>query len=233
MCKGAGFMMRDVTVDHPEFGRPVPCQHPVHTEQRMKRLHAISGLSGSDLDIRLEQIEMTVDNQEMLTKCREMIDDPRGWLYIWGGPGNAKTVALMAMVNEINEQGRGPAMYVKFSALINWMRDSYREQKQLDNDPYANLGYIQRFNSVKSIRFLAIDELDKVRETGFADEFRFDFLDERYNQACKEETMTVFASNVNPATLPPAIHDRIRDGRFNIVENKQGSGRPVMGWDNA
>jgi len=223
--------MADVEPDHSQFGKPIPCDDPSHNPERLERLQSINGLLGSDLDIRLSHIAQTDDNAEMLNKCQAMIDDPKGWLYLWGGSGNAKSVALMAMVNEINEAGDGPAMYVKFSTLINWMRDSFREQKQLDNDPYANLGYIERFNRLKDIKFLAIDELDKVRETGFADEFRFDFLDERYNQALKRETVTVFASNVDPETLPPAILDRVRDGRFSIVHNRQGSARPAMKWE--
>ena len=121
-------------------------------------------------------------------------------------------------------------MYCKFSALLNWMRESFREQAARDKDPDRNLGYIDRFERLKAIKFLAIDEVDKIRETGFADEFRFDFLDERYQQAIRGETVTVFASNSDPSTFPEPIYDRLRDGRFQIVENHTPSARPAMGW---
>lgn len=224
-----GFFRRGVAPDHPDFGKPIRCENERHTQERLAQLEEISGLRGSDLNIRLNNIFQVPANAEMLDQARKMISKPKGkWLYLWGGPGNAKTMALMAMVNEINMVGKVPAMYIKFSCLIDWMRESFREKKVLDNDPHVNLGYIQRFSKILSIRFLAIDEMDKARGTPFADEFRFDFLDERYQSALRKETSIVFASNSDPATLPPAIYDRINDGRFSIVENRAPSSRPVM-----
>ncbi len=224
-----GFFRQEVAPDHSGFGKAIPCENEWHNEDRLAKIEEISGLRGTDLNIRLNDIFKVPDNAEMLDRSREMVDKPRGkWLYIWGRPGNAKTVALMAMVNEINEAGNGPAMYIKFSRLIDWMRDSFREKKALDGDPHANLGYIQRFAKILEIKFLAIDEMDKARDTEFANEFRFDFLDERYRSALRGETATAFASNSDPAILPEAIYDRIRDGRFAIVENKAPSSRPVM-----
>jgi len=75
---------------------------------------------------------------------------------------------------------------------------------------------------------LAIDEMDKARTTEFSAEFRFQFLDECYRQAIRGETMIVFAGNMPPDELPLPLFDRIRDGRFRIVENVAGSARPGM-----
>ena len=227
-CGGTGFVRIDVPVGHPDFGKAVPCPDAMHTAERAARLAEISHLLPAELSIRLADITPTAGNRAMLAACRAMIDTPRGWLYIHGGPGNAKSVALMAIVNEVNAAGRGPAMYIKFTDLLNWMRDAYRENTLRDKTPETMLGYVERFARVKSIRVLAIDEFDKARSTSFADEFRFDFLDERYRTGVAGETATIFASNTPPSVLPEPIYDRIRDGRFVIVENTETSARPYM-----
>ncbi len=73
---------------------------------------------------------------------------------------------------------------------------------------------------------MAIEEFGKSRVTEFTQEFRFDFLDERYEQALRGETVTLFAANSSPAELPQALRSRIEDGRFQVVENGAGDARP-------
>ena len=228
-CGGLGFLRREVAPGHPDFGQPVKCTHPAHQAKRMAQLARISGLLPLELSFRLSDISVEDGNQEMVKAAREMVKGGQGWLYIHGGPGNAKSIALMAMVNEVNLSGRGPAMYIKLSALIEYMRDSFRQQATLDSNPFADQGYIARFRRILSIPFLAIDEMDKARVTPFAQEFRFDFLDERYRQGVAGQTATVFAGNLDPASLPVELYDRISDGRFSIVENSAASARPGMG----
>lgn len=168
-------------------------------------------------------------NEAMLQAANEMLTNPYGWLWIHGGPGNAKSEVLIALVNELNLSGRGPAVYTKFTTLIDYMRDAFNERKQQDkHGPDVDLGYIARFERLKGIKVLAIDEMDKVRDTPFMLDFRFDFLDERYRQGVNGQTVTLFTSNVNPAQLPDPIWDRVRDGRFKIIHNQAGSARPNM-----
>lgn len=181
------------------------------------------------LDRKLSDIRPSPGNQAMLDAARAMIDNPRGWLYVWGGPGNAKTEILLALVNHFNQAGRGPAVYTKFTKIIDHMRDSYSEKKKRAFDPFADMGYIERFQRLVQVPVLAIDEMDKVfRETELAQEFRFDFLDDRYMQALSGETITIFAGNKDPRTFPGVIWDRIRDGRFKIIHNTQPSARENM-----
>lgn len=228
-CGDQGVIGYDVPPGHPKFGKLEPCPNPVHAPERLRRTAAISGLHEADLSRRLNDIDPIEGNKEMLAAAQEMIDNPWGWLYIWGGPGNAKSETLIAIVNELNATGRGPAMYTTFGRLVEWMRDSFRERKAQEKDPNVNQGYIQRFEKVLKIKVLAIDEMDKARSTEFADDFRFHFLDERYRQAEHGLTVTIFASNDNPANmLPEPLYDRVCDGRFKVVQNLAPSARPGM-----
>jgi DNA replication protein DnaC len=188
----------------------------------------VSNMLPAELNRSLEDIKPLDGNRAMLAAARKMVSDPFGWLYIWGGPGNAKSEVLIAIVNELNRTGSGPAVYTKFTTLIEYMRDAYSERKKKDNDPDVDMGFIARFEKMKAVKVLAIDEMDKARETPFMQDFRFDFLDERYRAALAGQTITLFASNENPATLPEAVWDRVRDGRFKVVENTAPSARPKM-----
>lgn len=215
-----GFFKRDLPPGDRLFGKLIPCDNPFHTAERLDREARLSNLHAGDLASRLKDIDPYPGNGAMLAAARQMITRPSGWLYIWGGPGNAKSEVLIAIVNEVNEAGRGPAMYVTYNHLVDWVREG--------NKPDATESYIQRFDKLKALRLLAVDEMDKARETEFSQEFRFAFLDERYRQGILGTSAMVFASQSNPALLPLPLYDRVRDGRFTIVENTAPSARPNM-----
>lgn len=237
-CGGQGFVGYDVSPGHRLFGRLKPCKNDAyHGGERLQRLAGLSGLGAKALQRRLDDITILKDgsNKPMLAAARQMLNNPTGWLYIWGGPGNAKTVVLIALVNELNESGRGPAVYLKLSRLINLMREAYAEKNNrrqqvsqgARQDGLENLGYLDRFEKIKNIPFLAIDEFDKARMTEFAEEFRFDFFDDRYMQAEDDETVTVVASNNSPVVLPDPLKSRF--SQFPVVHNAAGDARENMG----
>jgi DNA replication protein DnaC len=227
-CGGAGFFRYDVPPGDPNFGKVAPCRHASHTPGRLARMARVSGLRPQDLDKRLSDISLNDDNIEMMDAARAMLADPYGWLYIWGGPGNAKSEVLIALVNELGQQSGRAVLYTKLSKILTWIKEAFDKKTRTEN-----LNYRARFERLLSVKVLAIDEMDKVKTTDFVDEFRFDFLDERYRQGIAGETITLFAGNADPATFDMPIYDRIRDGRFRIVENSQSSSRPAMLRDHA
>jgi len=227
-CGGMGYFRADVEVGHSQFGKLLPCDHPAHHAVRLAALVKVSGLAEIDADRRLSDIKRIAGNEAMLDAAQALLDNPYGWLWIHGGPGNAKTEVLIAIVNESTMSGRGPSVYAKFSTIVDYMRDAFAEKNQRAKDPGTNLGYIDRFEKLKAVKILAIDEMDKARATPFMQDFRFDFLDERYRQGVAGQTVTLFASNLNPATMPDPIWDRVRDGRFKVIHNQASSARPNM-----
>lgn len=240
MCGGKGFFRADLSPDHPDFGRPIPCEGVEHLEARLARLARWWGYDEADQRLRLSDISPQTKNREMLAAAEAFLTRPRGWLYIWGGPGNAKTVILKALINELNLAGKGPARYIKFSKLVNHMREAFSQRTErtklmeqgIDRSLWGEGTYLDRFERLKSITILAIDEFDKARMTDFADEFRFDFLDDRYEQAVKGQTCLIFASQQPPAYhLPGPVVSRFEDGRFQVIENLAGDSRPTMSWD--
>ncbi len=216
-------------VGHPQFGKFTPCNNAIHETERTERVAKLSGLRPEDLYKSLSDIQQTPKNRAMMQAAKDMIDDPYGWLYIWGGPGNAKSEVLIALANQLSKSTGKSVLYTKLSKIIDFMRDSFAAKTRQRKGDYFDLSYIERFQKLIDVEILAIDEMDKVKNnTEFANDFRFDFLDDRYRSGVAGDSITLFAGNENPATFPEAIFDRIGDGRFKIVENTEVSARLNM-----
>lgn len=233
-CNGMGFFRTDAPVGSRDFGKIVPCDHPSHNQERLLRLAGLSKLLPSEARKRLRDIRKNDLNHEILNAAREMIDEPRGrWLYMYGPAGNAKSDVLLAVCNEVNIAGKGPAQFVELARLLDWITEANAEKEYrtrsmkggIGPENWNNEGYIDRFERVVNIPVLAIDEFDKVRLTDFREEFLFEFLNTRWRQAVDGVTATLFAGQTAPMVWPDPIRSRIEDGRFKVVHNLAGDGR--------
>lgn len=231
-CGGTGFFRMDAPVGHRDFGRLSPCDHPSHTQARLSRLAGLSNLLPVEIKKRLRDIKSNSRNAEVLKAAREMVNNPRGWwLYIYGKAGNAKSDVLLAVTNEINAAGKGPALYVEFTRLLNWISEAYAERDSRSKalakgEMPDSMGYMARLDRIAAFPVIAIDEFDKARMTDFREEFLFEFLNTRWRQAVAGETATLFASQTAPIDWPDPIRSRIEDGRFRVVHNLAADGRP-------
>ena len=217
----SGFFRYDVPVGHPQFGKLHHCDNPYHAAKREQRQQQVSQLGPEDIKRRLADIRPGAGNAAMITAAHEAIRDGWGWYYFWGGPGNAKSEVLKAIVNECNAAGKGPAMYTSLGRIIAYIKAAFHKDATEDA--------LTRFDKIINTRVLAVDEMDKVKETDWLGEFRFQFLDARYNSAVNRQTMTIFAGNPNPAEIyDEVLYDRFRDGRWRIVHNAADSARPRM-----
>jgi hypothetical protein len=72
------------------------------------------------------------------------------------------------------------------------------------------------------VRVLAIDEMDKVKQTDWVNEFQTDVLDRRYRLGIDGKAGTILAMNKSPETLSDWIYSRLSDGRNKIMQNRDG-----------
>jgi len=128
---------------------------------------------------------------------------------------------LKALVNEFNERGY-VAVYTKFSQLLWYMKQVFGRNGDKES-------FIERYNRLKRVPMLGIDEFDKANMTDFAMEFQFDFVDDRYVSGLRgKNCWTVFITNTKPDDLPGYLESRIKDGRCTIIENKSRDLRPHL-----
>ncbi len=152
---------------------------------------------------------------------QEALQTGRGWIYLYGDFGVGKTRILKTGV-ACSLQANIPAIYIRMSSAIDRLAESFDPQT-----PEAESSIMDWFVSVP---VLALDEVDKMRITDYRKDRRFLLLDSRYERACNENlfSVTLMAGNDNPDRLDPSIFDRIRDGRFTVIEMRGASLRPGM-----
>jgi DNA replication protein DnaC len=245
ICGGLGFIKYDLPTSHVDFGQFQPCPNTEwHASDRTARLLATSGLLEGEQETpwTLDSLEaLGGDARAMAKLLRAWLNRPRGWLYLWGPYGNGKTIALQAAVREFCERGI-PAYYSVFSDLLDVMRHAFEKPSARgDADPEAwqrYHTYLSRFNRLRDIPLLAIDEFDpaKYSDTPWVSQFRGQLVDARYRTAILEEhaeqTYTLWAANESPDSLPGYIRDRIRDKRFIVYHYAGESKRASAMWYN-
>jgi DNA replication protein DnaC len=227
LCHGLGYLSEDRPLDHPRFGRiePCDCRKEAIAREQSNQLDKLSNLYPDERKIRLDQLEQRrgAGTRRMLRAAHEYLEAPYGLLTLWGAAGNGKTAVLMALVNHFNHDGRGPAAYFRFADLMNVIR--------LGHHPDTEMQAVERYRRLKSIWFLAIDEIDHAAMTESAQEFRARFFDDRYRLARAGQAHTALAMNDDPAVLPGHIYDRLRwgidlpAGGFRIIHNADASAR--------
>ncbi len=219
-CHDLGYVREDVPLGHPHFGKLLRCGCKAGEDAR--RLQALSGLIGAELVIRLKDLDTAgrPGTEQMLRACRAFIERPSGMVTLWGGVGNAKTMALQAVVNELQALG---AVYVTAFDLLSYIRTAFSARQEVqDDDAYSRL---LRFERVK---ILAIDELDKVRVTDWVTEQLTDLIDKRYRGGIDGSLGTLLAMNRDPADQPEWIASRLLDRRNRIVHNADSDLRPYL-----
>jgi predicted ATPase len=237
-CGGLGYIRFDVSITDPDFGKMRPCPNAeAHAAEHKKQLLLLSGLKDHERYTLEDLITFDDITHELLKTARTIQREPRGWLYLWGGPGTGKTLVLQALVNEWIETGQ-QAYYATFADLLDLARSAFSPPKKGDADydmAWRQFqSYAARFARLRDIPLLAIDEFDagKINPTAFMSEFRARLIDHRYRDGInpKGGMVTVFAGNEDPARLPPWLKDRVEDARFTIHHHDGPSARQEMWW---
>lgn len=147
---------------------------------------------------------------------------PRGWITLAGGYGVGKTMLIYACLNHLADRGIY-GRYVMMPELLNELRDA------VGSDLYG-----ERLRRLIQAPILAIDELDKMRDSDFVDDVLHAIFLARYRD--RDRCGTIIGYNLDgQARIPPFLASRIRDGRFQLVEMGTTDLRPIADkldpWD--
>lgn len=221
-CGGIGYISSNKQVGTQDFGRLYFCPNvdkwglPGAERYGLTR-DEIENMKWSSL---MDQKSV----QPAILAVGEILTRGYGWLYIYGPVGVAKTFILKIAIAMSLRDNR-EASYVRMVQIIDNLRGSF-DHSNGSHEAQS------RLNWWSEIPILAIDEFDRVRPTEYSVERQFILMDRRYEDAIREKTITIMASNKSPAQLTTDsdeyLTDRIQDGRFKIVELDVPSRRSIM-----
>jgi DNA replication protein DnaC len=215
-CNGLGWVSANVPIGDPSFGKLIPCA--CTTSERSARLQRLSGLTPDERLERLSHITSTGGQTDiMASAAQSFVLNPRGFLTVYGGSGNAKSLMLRAVVNECLDR-QIEAVYVLMKDLIDYVREAIRDDDSA----------VARVDRFKRVRVLAIDEFDKIKSSDWVRELETDVIDRRYRAGLAGLSGTVIAMNESPRDLPEHIFSRLSDGRNVLINNTDADLRSLM-----
>jgi DNA replication protein DnaC len=223
-CGGAGFLRRDLPLDHPEFGRAVPCSCVLEesADRRLERLQRYSSLGPltrltfANLNAR-GRSPNAGDQQRfaaLVADARAFAAEPDGWVLIHGASGAGKTHVAAAIANACIEQGRA-ALFVVVPDLLDHLRAAY--------NPGSDIGYDSLFEQVRNARVLILDDLGTQNATAWAQEKLFQIINHRYNSRLP----TVVTTNLPIDRLDERLRMRLTDPELARVYHVEPSAPAV------
>jgi DNA replication protein DnaC len=205
-CHGLRFVRSDAKMGETDFGKIFPCPQ----SDPFKRYNKLLGLIGDEQKLSWTSIAEDASVMKGVNAVRNAIERGYGWVFLWGSYGLAKTLILKVAVAEYVRATRNPASYLRMAEIIDHLRGAFDAQ-----DPSSESA--RRLDIWSDLPLLCIDEFDRIRNTEYAVERRFVLMDRRYEQACRQNSVTLMASNTDPDSMEGYLTDRIHDGRFAIV----------------
>jgi len=207
-CGGAGFLRRDLPLDHPDFGKAVACDCVVaeSADERLARLQRYSSLGPLT---RLTFANLIGHGRSNNPRDRELFrglvadakafaEAPEGWLLIHGPSGAGKTHVAAAIANRCIERGQ-PALFVVVPDLLDHLRAAY--------SPTSDVGYDALIEQVRNAPVLVLDDLGTQHATPWAQEKLFQILNHRYNA----QLSTVVTTNLSLERIDERLRTRLSD----------------------
>ena len=142
-CGGTGFIVLDVPVSDPNFGKAVPCRCRKQ-ENLAKRIRSLQGISSLAALNRLtfenfipEPSHLAPDKAYNLRRAYDtaayFAQEPEGWLVLSGTYGCGKTHLAAAIANARLAQGE-PAIFMIVPDLLDHLRATFNPQSQVSYD---------------------------------------------------------------------------------------------------
>jgi DNA replication protein DnaC len=208
ICKGAGYLVKDVPFDHPDFGKLSPCKCKLQ-ELETKRLAQLRELSNIGQLARMTFENFVPDGHALNPKksknlrqayelAREFAENPTGWLVFLGGYGCGKTHLAAAIASYRIGQGQ-PGLFVVVPDLLDHLRATF--------GPESPVSYDERFEQVRTAPLLILDDLGAQSTTPWAQEKLYQIINYRYNARLP----TVVTSNRRLKEMDLRLRSRFND----------------------
>ena len=208
ICGGAGFIVADLPIGHPDFGQAVPCQCRLR-ERQARQMRALQAAGMPDTLHHLtfdtfitELAHLPADKQYSLRSafdtCAAFAQNPEGWLLINGTYGCGKTHLAAAIANARQAMGL-PVVFMVVPDLLDHLRATFGPQSEVPYDEF--------FERLRNTPVLILDDLGAQSSTPWAQEKLFQLLNHRYNA----HLPTVITTNQRLDDLEARVRSRLQD----------------------
>jgi DNA replication protein DnaC len=215
ICKGAGYVERDVPVGHPDFARLFPCRCKVAELEAkrfsdLRKISNLGALSQMAFDSFVPQgrfglpEEQRASLERAYNQARNFAEEAEGWLVLQGGFGCGKTHLAAAIANHRLQHGY-PVLFVVVPDLLDHLRATYQ--------PTSEVAYDERFEQVRTAPFLILDDLGTQSTTPWAQEKLYQIINYRYN----ERLPTVITSNCELEEIDLRLRSRLVDPQLTTL----------------
>ena len=208
ICGGIGYLRRDLPIDHPDFGKIVPCscRSEEITQSARSRLFRMSSLEALK-NLRFDNFEkrgrvglgqLQADSIEnAYNQARNFADNQEGWLLMLGRFGSGKTHLAAAIANHAIETGTS-TLFLTVPDLLDWLRYAYSG---------VDMSFEERFEEIREISLLILDDFGTQNATPWAQEKIFQIMNHRYIN----KLPTVVTSNMLINDFEGRIRSRLQD----------------------
>jgi len=218
-CHGQGFFTYDVDMDDPRFGRAFPCSclQGRSGEETLRLLIGHSGLEEAGLtDKTFAAFRISDSNRQAFLSAQRFAQNPQGWLLLCGGVGRGKTHLLAAIGNEMLARGL-PVVYANAPRMLGRLKATF------DARNVGELSFEERFQGLKQVNVLLLDDLGAEYATEWAQVTFFELLDHRYSN----HLATAIASNLKRSSFDGRLGSRLQEAIY--VELSGPDYRQILG----
>lgn len=208
ICRGTGWVVPDVPVNHPDFGKAIPCRCRAEeiARRRRERLRAISHISALEhmrFDTFIPDGIGIPEPQRLSLRAayeiaRKYAERPEGWLVLLGNYGCGKTHLAAAIANYRLDQG-DEVLFLVVPDLLDYLRSTFA--------PTSETAYDERFEMIRQVPLLILDDLGAQATTPWAQEKLFQIFNYRYNARLP----TVITSNLRLEDIEVRVRSRLAD----------------------
>jgi DNA replication protein DnaC len=200
ICKGAGWFKEAVPFGHPHFGLLFPCECK-QAEQARRTAEELARLSNLDSvrDKTFATFSPFIPGlRDVISHIRCYAKRPEGWLTLLGPYGSGKTHLAAAIAHEAHARGE-PVLFTVVPDLLDHLRATF--------GPQSTVGYDERFELVRTVSLLILDDLGTESATPWAREKLYQLMNHRYNY----RLATIITTNLKPEAIEPRIYSRLCD----------------------
>ena len=213
ICGGLGYVRRDLPVNDPNFGLLEICECK-RLEVQKSSLHRLYQLSNLDVFRQMTFETFNISGRGGMQENNNTLDVAfntaknfahhlNGWLLLMGSYGTGKTHLAAAIANEVVSLGV-QALFLTVPDLLDWLRYSYSSE---------GTTYESRFEEIRNIHFLVLDDLGTQNTTPWAREKLFQIINHRYTHRLP----TVLTSNLTLSQIDERISSRLQDRELVIT----------------